>query len=100
LLLDDCLKRNIDLFATDIIPNLVDLVQVFREKQVQVETTTVTAETESGTATSQCPLIVRSSWSRTFDDGISNAMNRWYGPHGLRPDEPGNGRAWWWRLLL
>jgi nicotinamidase-related amidase len=51
---------------------------------VQVET--VTTET----VTCQCPLIVWSSWSRTCDDGISNAMDRWYGPHGLRPDEPEN----------
>jgi hypothetical protein len=28
--------------------------------------------------------------SRQFDDGISNAMDRWYGPCGLRPDEPEN----------
>ena len=34
--------------------------------------------------------IVWSSWTRTFDDGISNAMDRWYGPKGLRPEEPEN----------
>ena len=28
--------------------------------------------------------------SRQFDDGISNAMDRWYGPRGLRPEEPEN----------
>jgi hypothetical protein len=66
-------------FATDIIPNLVDLVKVFQEKQLQDEVETVTTETE----TSPCPLIVWSSWTRTFDDVISNAMDRWYGPHGL-----------------
>ena len=31
-----------------------------------------------------------SAWTRTFDDGISNAMDRWYGPRGLRPEEPEN----------
>ena len=36
-----------------------------------------------------CP-IMWSSWSRQFDDGISNAMDRWYGLRGLRKDEPEN----------
>jgi len=27
---------------------------------------------------------------RTYDDGISNAMDRWYGPRGLRPENPQN----------
>lgn len=31
-----------------------------------------------------------SSWSRQFDDGISNAMDRWYGHHGLCVDQPDN----------
>jgi nicotinamidase-related amidase len=88
LLLDDC-QEEYRPYAADIIPNLVDLVKVFREHQVQapVETTTTAAETET---TKKCPLIVWSSWSRTFDDGISNCMDRWYGPHGLDPDDPEN----------
>ncbi|XPS87490.1 Isochorismatase-like protein [Desulfosarcina variabilis str. Montpellier] len=31
-----------------------------------------------------------SAWTRIFDDGISNAMDRWYGPKGLRPEDPEN----------
>ena len=31
-----------------------------------------------------------SAWTRTFDDGISNAMDRWYGSKGLRPENPEN----------
>ena len=34
--------------------------------------------------------IMWSAWTRRFDDGISNAMDRWYGPRGLRPEEPEN----------
>jgi nicotinamidase-related amidase len=79
LLLDDC-QDEYRPFATHIIPNLVDLAKVFREQQQQVTTT------DTETATTQCPLIVWTSWSRTFDDGISNAMDRWYGPHSLRPE--------------
>ena len=34
--------------------------------------------------------IIWSAWTRTFDDGISNSMDRWYGPKGLRPEDPEN----------
>ncbi|MEM1316428.1 MAG: isochorismatase family protein, partial [Pseudomonadota bacterium] len=34
--------------------------------------------------------IVWSAWSRRFDDGISNAMDRWYGPRGLNPERAEN----------
>ena len=55
LLLDDA-QEEYRAYAEGIIPNMKALVDVFREKE--------------------CP-IVWSSWSRQFDDGISNAMDRW-----------------------
>jgi nicotinamidase-related amidase len=73
LLIDDC-QEEYRPYAENILPNLVKLVDVFR-----------TARSESdGVA------IVWSAWTRTFDDGISNAMDRWYGPRGLRPENPEN----------
>jgi len=68
LLLDDA-QEEYRVYAKPIIPNLSKLVQAFRRKG--------------------CP-IMWSSWSRQFDDGISNAMDRWYGPRGLRVDQPEN----------
>jgi hypothetical protein len=56
LLLDDT-QEEYRPFAEHIIPSLVALVKAFREQS--------------------CP-VVWSSWARTFDDGISNAMDRWY----------------------
>ncbi len=73
LLLDDC-QEEYRPYAGGILPNLVKLVDTFRS---------VGADRE-GVCT------VWSTWSRQFDDGISNAMDRWYGPRGLRPDEPEN----------
>jgi len=64
LLLDDCQEEYRD-FATPILPHLIQLTQAFRKNQQP-----------------QTP-IVWSSWSRRFDDGIANAMDRWYGPRGL-----------------
>ena len=68
LLLDD-VQEEYRPFAEGIIPNLVKLTDSFRAKG--------------------CP-IMWSTWSRQFDDGVSNAMDRWYGPRGLRTDEPEN----------
>jgi nicotinamidase-related amidase len=73
LLLDDC-QEEYRPYAQDILSKLVELVDAFRTAQ-------------SG---SDGVEIVWSSWTRTFDDGISNAMDRWYGPKGLRPAEPEN----------
>lgn len=73
LLLDDC-QEEYRPYADDILSKLVELVDAFRTAQ-------------SG---SDGVEIVWSSWTRTFDDGISNAMDRWYGPKGLRPEEPEN----------
>ncbi|MGB3184908.1 MAG: isochorismatase family protein [Ornithinimicrobium sp.] len=73
LLLDDC-QEEYRPYAEDILPKLVELVDAFRTAQ-------------SG---SDGVEVVWSSWTRTFDDGISNAMDRWYGPQGLRPEEPEN----------
>lgn len=68
LLLDDA-QEEYRPYAEEILPNLVSLTETFREKQ--------------------CP-IVWCSWSRQFDDGISNAMDRWYGKRGLRESMPEN----------
>jgi len=73
LLLDDC-QEEYRPYAGDILPNLIRLVDVFRKAR-------------SG---SDGVRITWSSWTRRFDDGISNAMDRWYGPKGLRPDNPQN----------
>lgn len=73
LLLDDC-QEEYRPFAEGILPNLITLVDEFRE-----------ARSESDGI-----RIMWSAWTRTFEDGISNAMDRWYGPKGLRPEEPEN----------
>eukprot|EP00282_Hemiselmis_andersenii_P000686 CAMPEP_0114111454 /NCGR_PEP_ID=MMETSP0043_2-20121206/1863_1 /TAXON_ID=464988 /ORGANISM="Hemiselmis andersenii, Strain CCMP644" /LENGTH=308 /DNA_ID=CAMNT_0001203489 /DNA_START=13 /DNA_END=936 /DNA_ORIENTATION=+ len=62
LLLDDA-QEEYRPYAAHIISNMASLVSVFRAKG--------------------CP-IVWTSWSRQFDDGIYNAMDRWYGPRGWR----------------
>lgn len=68
LLLDDA-QEEYRAYAEPILDNMAMLVKTFRAKG--------------------CP-IVWSSWSRQFDDGISNAMDRWYGLRGLRESEPEN----------
>ena len=73
LLLDDC-QEEYRPYAGDILPNLVKLVDSFR----------------AAGASSDGVRIMWSAWTRRFDDGISNAMDRWYGPKGLRPDNPVN----------
>jgi len=73
LLLDDC-QEEYRPYAGGILPNLITLVDTFREAQSK----------------SDGVGIMWSAWTRTFDDGISNAMDRWYGPKGLRPEDPEN----------
>lgn len=73
LLLDDC-QEEYRPYAGNILQNLIKLVDAFRE----------------GQSTSDGIRIMWSAWTRTFDDGISNAMDRWYGPKGLRPEDPEN----------
>lgn len=73
LLLDDC-QEEYRPYAQGILPNLEKLVETFRKSK----------ETHDGVC------IAWSSWSRLFDDGISNAMDRWYGPRGLHPENPEN----------
>ncbi len=73
LLLDDC-QEEYRPYAGGILPNLIKLVDAFR-----------TAQSKSDGV-----CIMWSAWTRMFDDGISNAMDRWYGPKGLRPEEPEN----------
>ena len=73
LLLDDC-EEEYRPYAEDILPNLIRLVDTFR----------------SAGSTQDGVCIAWSSWTRRFDDGISNAMDRWYGPRGLRPENPEN----------
>ena len=73
LLLDDC-QEEYRPYAGHILPNLIKLVDAFRAAQAKNEGI----------------RIMWSAWTRTFDDGISNAMDRWYGPRGLRPEDPEN----------
>ncbi|TVR30300.1 MAG: cysteine hydrolase [Spirochaetaceae bacterium] len=73
LLLDDC-QEEYRAYAGDILPNMVKLVKAFRTAR----------------SSSDGVCIAWSAWSRRFDDGISNAMDRWYGPRGLRPEDPEN----------
>mmetsp|Transcript_114118 Transcript_114118/g.333577 ORF Transcript_114118/g.333577 Transcript_114118/m.333577 type:complete len:290 (-) Transcript_114118:35-904(-) len=68
LLIDDA-QEEYRPYAEPILPNLGKLLAAFRAKG--------------------CP-VMWSSWSRQFDDGISNAMDRWYGARGLRAEEPEN----------
>jgi len=73
LLVDDC-QEEYRPYAEAILPNIERLVAAFR-----------TARDDSDGV-----CIAWSAWSRAFDDGISNAMDRWYGPRGLRPEQPEN----------
>jgi nicotinamidase-related amidase len=73
LLLDDCMEEY-RAYAEDILPNVVRLVDTFR----------------SAKTTHEEVCIAWSVWSRRFDDGISNAQDRWYGPKGLHPECPEN----------
>lgn len=73
LLLDDC-QEEYRPYAGGVLPNLIKLVETFRAAR----------EASDGVC------IMWSAWTRRFDDGISNAMDRWYGPKGLRPDNPEN----------
>ncbi len=73
LLVDDC-QEEYRPYAGGILPNVQRLVEAFRDAR----------------STSEGVCIAWSAWSRAFDDGIANAMDRWYGPRGLRPEEPEN----------
>ena len=73
LLLDDC-QEEYRPYAGGILPNLEKLLKTFRAARSKNDGV----------------CIAWSAWSRRFDDGISNAMDRWYGPTGLRPDNPEN----------
>jgi nicotinamidase-related amidase len=73
LLLDDC-QEEYRPYSGDILPNLIKLVDAFRVAQSK----------------SDGIRIMWSAWTRRFDDGISNAMDRWYGPKGLNPEDPEN----------
>ena len=73
LLLDDC-QEEYRAYAENILPNLKNLVETFKE-----------ARSESDGV-----RIMWSAWTRTFDDGICNSMDRWYGSEGLHPEDPVN----------
>ncbi|KAL7568042.1 hypothetical protein ACA910_020763 [Epithemia clementina (nom. ined.)] len=76
LLMDDCQEEYREYAENaNILNNLVRLVNTFRAKKAEI---------------GEGICIVWSVWSRTFDDGISNSMDRWFGPRGLRPGEPEN----------
>lgn len=79
LLVDDC-QEEYRPYAGGILPNVKRLVEAFRAARVARA-----ARSGSGGV-----CIAWSAWSRAFDDGIANAMDRWYGPRGLRPEEPEN----------
>jgi nicotinamidase-related amidase len=65
LLMDDA-QEEYRPYAEGILPNLTALRDCFREKG--------------------CP-IAWSSWSRQFDDGVCNSMDRWYGTKGTGREE-------------
>ncbi len=73
LLLDDC-QEEYRPYSGHILSNLTSLVDAFRAAQSQGDGV----------------RIMWSAWTRTFDDGISNSMDIWYGPKGLRPEDPEN----------
>ena len=73
LLVDDC-QEEYRPYAGGILPNVIRLVDAFRAARSKHDGV----------------CIAWSAWSRAFDDGIANAMDRWYGPRGLRPEEPQN----------
>ena len=73
LLLDDCQEEYRD-YAGGILPNLQKILAAFRAAR-------------SG---KDGVRIAWSAWTRHFADGISNAMDRWYGPRGLNPENPEN----------
>jgi len=73
LLLDDC-QEEYRPYAGGILPNMTRIVKTFRQAR----------------AGSDGVCMAWSSWTRRYDDGISNAMDRWYGPQGLRPEDPEN----------
>lgn len=73
LLLDDCMEEYRP-YAENILPNLEKLVDSFRRAK----------------SSNKGVCITWSVWSRRFDDGISNAQDRWYGARGLRADCPEN----------
>lgn len=73
LLLDDC-QEEYRPYAGGILPNMTKIVQAFRRARTA----------------SDGVCIAWSAWTRRYDDGISNAMDRWYGPKGLRPEDPEN----------
>jgi nicotinamidase-related amidase len=73
LLLDDCMEEYRS-YAEGILPNLSKLVDAFRTARKVHEDVCITW----------------SVWSRRFDDGFSNAQDRWYGSKGLDPECPEN----------
>ncbi|MEM6678475.1 MAG: isochorismatase family protein [Pseudomonadota bacterium] len=73
LLMDDC-QEEYRAYAGDILPNVIKLLGSFRKARSEHEGV----------------CIAWSSWTRRFDDGIYNTMDRWYGPRGLNPDSPEN----------
>lgn len=81
LLMDDCQEEYRD-YAKDILSNLELLTKAFR-----------TARDRN--VTNGSVQLVWSVWSRFHDDGISNAMDRWYGPRGLNPHQPTNALYVW-----
>ncbi|KAL3924689.1 MAG: hypothetical protein SGILL_000889 [Bacillariaceae sp.] len=78
LLLDDC-QEEYRAYAEDILPNLQTLTSTFRAARDNLD------DPQAGGI-----CLVWSVWARTYCDGISAAMDRWYGPRGLQPGAPEN----------
>lgn len=74
LLLDDC-QEEYRSYAGEVLPKIEKVLSAFRKAQ---------SKHDGGVC------IAWSAWTRHFADGISNAMDRWYGPRGLNPENPEN----------
>lgn len=73
LLIDDC-QEEYRPYAGEVLPKIGKILDAFRQARAENDGV----------------CIVWSAWTRHFADGISNAMDRWYGPRGLNPDKPEN----------
>ncbi len=73
LLVDDC-QEEYRPYAGEVLPKIEKILAAFRNAR----------------SNNDGVCIAWSAWTRHFADGISNAMDRWYGPRGLNPDKPEN----------
>lgn len=78
LLVDDC-QEEYRPYAGEILPKIEKILAAFRA-----------VKSDNAGSNSDGVCIAWSAWTRHFADGISNAMDRWYGPRGLNPEKPEN----------